>query len=868
MKRIFIIMLVTMFGLFGSMEQTVFADGDTDQPAPAEEQAEEETEQQAEKTTDGQNSEPDVAEETQEEDVFAVKSSLQATVSATDSVEFTYTITDEKVTITGYTGSDTEVTIPSEIDGYPVVIIGENAFNGFTGLTSITIPLGITNIRANAFLGCDNVTDVYFGGNKEEWNQVSKEYGNDILFNLDIFHFTNLEWLNFTYTLTEDGARITGYTGSDTEITIPSEIDGRPVTRIGDAAFENYSELVSVAIPKTVNVIEDRAFYNCSSLTSITIPESVISIGDQTFTDCSSLTEAVILAPVEGLGNQAFMNCTELVSVTLPENLTRIDDYAFNGCSSLAGIEIPDNVTYIGNRTFYECTSLESVEIPDTVTTVDYYTFYGCSSLSSIKLSANMRKIGYEQFRNCTSLTSIEIPDSVTEIDKGAFQNCKNLESINIPDNVTSIATNAFNGCSSLRSIVIPDSVTSLGNSAFSNCSNLSDVVLSGNITRIGNSLFNNCTSLTSVRIPGSATMISFNAFTNCSNLESITIPVSVTSIGENAFASCTKLTDVYYTGIASDWEKIETGNGNDPLLNADIHFQAVQGISARLVLQGSILVQFKMVVPDPEHTDVVINYKGEDIRFPATDGEVETLKDGTVVHIYNVPVAAKEMHEPIVINFEDEEGKRLELYKGSTLEPEGIEYSVEDYVESQQDDATQELDDLLDAMMLYGEWAQKQFDHNADTVTPEPVEGVDTSKLVEYQLWREGTYPAGIEVSSSTLILKSETTVVFKLKVTEGEIGNYTVKIDGKKVTLTEENGMWLAKKENIVAKALDDMVEIEISKEGDSNVFKARYGPLTYVYNQLNKSDDDTLKNLCKALYNYNDKANIYFAKTESGE
>ena len=294
---------------------------------------------------------------------------------------------------------------------------------------------------------------------------------------------------------------------------------------------------------------------------------------------------------------------------------------------------------------------------------------------------------------------------------------------------------------------------------------------------------------------------------------------------------------------------------------NSVIPAEAVRGISARLVLQGSILVQFKMVVPDPEHTDVVINYKGEDIRFPATDGEVETLKDGTVVHIYNVPVAAKEMHEPIVINFEDEEGKRLELYKGSTLEPEGIKYSVEEYVKSQQDDATQELEDLLYAMMQYGEWAQKQFGHNADAVSPKPVEGVEASDLEAYQLWREGTYPAGIEVSSSTLILKSETTVVFKLKVTEGEIGNYTVKIDGKKVTLTEENGMWLAKKENIVAKGLDDMVEIEISKEGDSNVFKARYGPLTYVYNQLNKSDDDTLKNLCKALYNYNDKANKYF-------
>ena len=88
----------------------------------------------------------------------------------------------------------------------------------------------------------------------------------------------------------DDTAEITGYTGSATDVTIPSVIDGYTVTSIGGGAFSNCSSLTSVTIPNSVTRIYNCAFEECSSLTSVTIPDSVTSIGDSAFYYCSSLS--------------------------------------------------------------------------------------------------------------------------------------------------------------------------------------------------------------------------------------------------------------------------------------------------------------------------------------------------------------------------------------------------------------------------------------------------------------------------------------------------------------------------------------------------------------------------------------------------
>ncbi len=123
----------------------------------------------------------------------------------------------------------------------------------------------------------------------------------------------------FTYTTNNGTITITGYTGPGGAVTIPSTINGRPVTDIGSYAFE-YSSLTSVAMGTNLIRIADNAFYGCVGLGSVTIPDSVISIGSLAFYSSISLTSVTIGNRVSSLGNGAFEFCASLTGIYFKGN--------------------------------------------------------------------------------------------------------------------------------------------------------------------------------------------------------------------------------------------------------------------------------------------------------------------------------------------------------------------------------------------------------------------------------------------------------------------------------------------------------------------------------------------------------------------
>ena len=173
-----------------------------------------------------------------------------------------------------YTGN---VVIPESVTIFnrtrKVTRIGEHAFSNCIGLTSVTIPDGVTSIEDGTFMWCIGLTS----------------------------------------------------------FTIPVS-----VTSIGWAAFSSCHGLTSITIPDGVTSIGNLAFSDCHDLTSITIPDGVTSIGYGTFRNCSGLTSVTIPGNVTSIGNEAFNRCSGLTSVTIPGNVTSIGNDAFNNCNNLA----------------------------------------------------------------------------------------------------------------------------------------------------------------------------------------------------------------------------------------------------------------------------------------------------------------------------------------------------------------------------------------------------------------------------------------------------------------------------------------------------------------------------------------------------
>ncbi|MBQ7522109.1 MAG: leucine-rich repeat protein [Clostridia bacterium] len=342
--------------------------------------------------------------------------------------DFEYTIENSGVKIAKYMGTDSNVTIPSCMDGtsysnppvtIPVTTIGTHTFEEHY-LESITIPATITTIEPYAFYNC-HLNDVYYAGSQREWNELTADTNVSAMFTNAIIHYNeNNINSDFEYSVSDGKVTITKYNGNDTEVVIPSEIDGLPVTSIGFSAF-----------------------CNCIGLTEVTIPDTVTSIGSAAFQTCYDLKNITISAFVTEIDFSAFWDCTSLTDITVSS-----DNIQY---SSVDGILMDKNQTEI---ICYPAGKTDTAyTIPDTVIT-----------------------IGSTAFKECGYLTSVTIPESVLNINSGAFWNCRGLTNVVIPDGVTEISSSAFRGCSNLVSIVIPVGVTKIVNSAFLFCRKLTDV--------------------------------------------------------------------------------------------------------------------------------------------------------------------------------------------------------------------------------------------------------------------------------------------------------------------------------------------------------------------------------------------------------
>ena len=442
----------------------------------------------------------------------------------------------------------TSITIPNSVTS-----IGSDAFKGCTALASITIGNSVTNIGKYAFSGCSGLTTIVWNAKScHDFTYITYSYRSNAPFDEICSQITS-------FTFGEQVEHIPAYLcygmNKLTSITVPNS-----VTSIGGRAFSGCTRLTSVTIGDNVMWIGGSAFYNCNGLTSVTIPNSVMSIGSSAFSGCTNLTSITIPNSVTTIGEYAFQSCTGLTSVTIGNSVTSIGDRAFSGCDGLTSIIIPYSVISIGEGAFFYCRGLTSITIPNSVTSIGEKALGRCSSLTSVVWNAkSCHDFSYSNAlfdEICSQITSFTFGEQVEHIPAYLCGGMNKLTSVTIPNSVTSIGEDAFSGCTGLKKVNYTGDVKSwvsismesnpivYSKNLYLNDVLLTDLVLPDGITTISDA-FAHDTCLTSVTISNSITSIGKYAFQYCTGLTSVTIGNSVTSIGYRAFLDCKRLTSI-----------------------------------------------------------------------------------------------------------------------------------------------------------------------------------------------------------------------------------------------------------------------------------------------------------------------------------
>ena len=452
--------------------------------------------------------------------------------------DFEYSVSDGKVTITKYNGNDTEVVIPSEINGLPVTAIGDNAFEDCNMLESLTIPISITEIYS---LSPSMIRELHYQGSMTQWQQINGYLHADKIF----FTYGDFEYFDYL------GITIAKYNGNETHVVIPSEIDGMPVHGIYSYTFRDCTTVESVTIPENIiengMVIEEEAFFTeCGNLTTIyfggthtqfvqayqrgwdiNIPNIYFQYEDFEYS-CGYLYDVETHSEKFGIGITKYNGNAD--TVTVPSEIDRLPVLAVGNYS------YPSFTP--GQYTFENCDNLESVIFPKSAV-LYYNVFSNCNNLKSV---TGYKGLCPELFYDCYNLQELHFLGSYSDYEGNYYYNSFVTMYFIADDFEYTIVENSgvkitkYTGTDS--NVTIPSCMDEMPYSY----SNLP-------ITIIGAYAFEG------------------------RYLESITIPATITTIEPYAFYN-SLLNDVYYASSQRHWNELTADTDISTMFtDATIHY-------------------------------------------------------------------------------------------------------------------------------------------------------------------------------------------------------------------------------------------------------------------------------------------------------
>ena len=510
-----------------------------------------------------------------------------------DATAHTLIVTYPAANWTGYTRPTGTLVIPGTVSymgtNYTVTVIGEDAFNGCSGVTAVTLPNTVIVVEEDAFYDChisnltipDNVKRIYSGAfTRGTEGSINNLYVPDGIEYIEYGAFpTSGNWISSKPTgivyLGKIAYCYKGAFSQNTTLVFASDTRGISSVRnivnpvyyyperidsivfpdslryIGYDCFAGCTNLRSINLPYSLQIIEGRSFYGCGSLSQVTISPNVKSIGLSAFSQCGNLTTVNYNAINCTTHGAIFSGCENLAIANIGNSVHVIPSPLFSGCTHLSNVNMSESVIKIGSWAFQN-TAITSFTIPKNVDSIGDGVFSGCSSLQTIYYNAINCHIPqyYQPFSGAENVTSIIWGNEVQTIPNVLCHGIASLRGyLSFPNTLRNIGNSAFYGCTGLSgTLTLPNNLQYIGGSAFSGCTGLNgNLVLPNTLQHIGMYAFNNCTGLSgSLIIPNDMHYIGSSAFSNCNNITNLTIGENVDTIN-GAFFNMQGLVSVQY---------------------------------------------------------------------------------------------------------------------------------------------------------------------------------------------------------------------------------------------------------------------------------------------------------------------------------
>ncbi len=654
-------------------------------------------------------------------------------------------------------------------------------------------------------------------------------------------------------------------------------------------------ELVEdLQIPEGVTRIVERAFEGCKAISSVSFPSTIENIGQSAFQKSS--IKSYSFAPGVGevtYGDYVFRS-TALLETNLGAETTHISQEMFAG-SDLKTATIPVTVTEIAYAAFGGCSDLLDISAPETLISIKAHAFdetewYDSKEDGSVYFGNNF----YRYKGNAKDNTVVELKEGTLSIAESAFENIQGVSEVKLPDSLQLIGNYAFDG-SGIRTITISKNVETIGDYAFMNCADLSEINISAEndyYASMDGILYNkDLTELIrcpegktgEIVLPKTVKKIRSYAFSNVGNVsieinnpeivledysigyagtvwgvgdpygEAITVRPSW--IGNNDIEIIAKENSAVHQYATENYlnftsMKMESVSGHSISLRGDVAVNFYMKLSEEVIMDATAYMQFTM--PNGEVTKVMVS----DARVDSTSGNF----------VFPCDVSAAEMTDTVKA--------QIITGVGETQEYTYNVKSYADYILSHTDvPEYAKAAPLVKAMLNYGGYSQKQFNHNTNVLANAGLYTEETDPVLTENVSIDNKYTfnapkddIGLKYYGSSLLLNSNTTVRHYFNITGEETladikVNYEFTLEGgTQLTPKMSNGMVYVDIVDIKAAELDDMYTVSVTK--GTATFDVTYSPFSYAKHVLEYSlSRENLTNVIKAMCLYNAAANTYF-------